>query len=231
MPHLDRCRSGCLQLSAALQAQCSGLRAEGQGVRWRLLDLCLKQDAFCTRVLHRRDQRQLATALLIEINLGLHTSVTSAGRRGRRPRGATPRRRSKNAGTASSSSSSPRTRVAAETKDTSTRRPRTARSRSGPARTPWTNPGHDTEIPREANGLPSWRRRGAVVLRLSPSSGADETQSTRRRGGRGSPRTTVTRLGSGGAILRAAQPQSTAGPCPRRRAAPTARAARAKREA
>ena len=154
MPHFDRCRSGCLQLSAALQAQCSGLRAEGQGVRWRLLDLCLKQDAFCTRVLHRRDQRQLATALLIEINLGLHTSVTSAGRRGRRPRGATPRRRSKNAGTASSSSSSPRTRVAAETKDTSTRRPRTAQSRSSPARTPWTDPGHVPESPASPTGLP-----------------------------------------------------------------------------
>ena len=58
-----------------------------------------------------------------------------------------------------------------------TRRPRrTARSRSGPARAPWTDPGRDTEIPREANGLPSWRRRGAVVLRLSPPSGADENQ-------------------------------------------------------
>jgi len=153
VPHLDRCRSGCLQLSAALQAQCSGLRAEGQGVRWRLLDLCLKQDAFA-RVCCTEEISGSSPQLLIEINLGLHTSVTSAGRRGRRPRGATPRRRSKNAGTASSSSSSPRTRVAAETKDTSTRRPRTAQSRSSPARTPWTDPGHDPESPASPTGLP-----------------------------------------------------------------------------
>jgi hypothetical protein len=68
----------------------------------------------------------------------------------------------------------------------------------------------------------------ASLRRAAPTS--NENQSTRRRGGRGSPRTTLTRLGSGGAILRAAQPHSTAGPCPRRRAAPTARAARVKRE-
>ena len=140
--------------------------------------------------------------------------------RGRRPRGA-PRlsESSRSAGTASSSSSSPRTLVAAATrvKDTSTSTsPREHRSRSGPARTPWTDPGHDTEIPRESNGPPSWRRRGAVVLRLSPPSGATshENRSTRRRGGRGSPRTTSTRLGSGGAILRAAHDARGAGQPP-----------------
>ena len=48
----------------------------------------------------------------------------------------------------------PRTRVAAETraKDTSTKR--TARSRSGPARTPWTDPGHVPESPASPTGLP-----------------------------------------------------------------------------
>jgi hypothetical protein len=144
--------------------------------------------------------------------------------RGRRPRGATPRRRSNARPGRRRRLAKPRTRVAAETraKDTSTKR--TARSRSGPARTPWTDPGHDTESPASPTGLPVGDDAALCFAHHSSRTG-DENQSTRRRGGRGSPRTTSTRLGSGGAILRAAQP------CQRRPAAPTARAARAKREA
>ena len=140
-----------------------------------------------------------------QIELGLHTSGTLLHQAPRlgvgRARGAPgPRRRRRLA--------KPRTRVAAETRERDTSTSTDASEPLRPGADPVDRSGTRSRIPRESNGPPSWRRRGAVVLRLSPSSGADESQSTRRRGGRGSPRTTVTRLGRRGAILRAAQPHS-----------------------
>ena len=215
-------------LGCSLLQRCKRwVAADGQGVTGSICGCC--KSAFCTRALHEVGDLEQARSTRASQSRLSRFDILGASRRMAVGR-ATPRRR--RARDAPGPRRRHRGRESRRRRAKRTRRPRrTARSRSGPTRTPSTDPEHDSEIPRESNGPPSWRRRGAVVLRLSPSSGADENQSTRRRGGRGSPRTTVTRLGRRGAIRRAAQPQSTAVPCPRRRAAPTARAARAKREA
>ena len=151
----------------------------GQGVRWQLIDACSKT-ASCTRALHQAGDGRIAQLVLDDcVDLGCHTSLVLLSARGRRLRGVAKSPRS--AGTASSSSS-PRTRVAAETKDTSTRRPRTARSRSGPARTPWTEPGHDTESPASPTGLPVGDD-AALCAKLAsqpPSTGNPKPQASRR---------------------------------------------------
>ena len=64
---------------------------------------------------------------------------------------------------------------------------------------------------QRASQLETTRR---CASRIIASRTGDENQSTRRRGGRGSPRTPLTRLGSGGAILRAAHDARGAGQPP-----------------
>ena len=148
--------------------------------------------------------------------------------RGRRPRRATPRRRSKNAGTASRRRRLRLGSASRQRRARRTRRPRrTARSRSGPARTPWTNPGHDSESPASPTGLPVG---DDAALCFAHHSQPHRRRKAKRQASRRSrqPPDPVDTVGQHSRIgRRATQP----GPCPRRRAAPTARAARAKREA
>ena len=142
-------------LGCSLLQRCKRwVAADGQGVTGSICGCC--KSAFCTRALHEVGDLEQARSTRASQSRLSRFDILGASRRMAVGR-ATPRRQR------ARGAPGPRRRRrrrlgrlsrAAETRAKDTSTVRTARSRSGPARTPWTDPGHDIESPASPTGLP-----------------------------------------------------------------------------